>query len=194
MSGGIGLERTALAGAVATSIGLVAVALRPPTSLSPVAFLGTLALGAGLGVVALAGFDFVATRLVATDGGPGVGESEDRDSDTPDPDVRGTDSGNSGAGRPEVGGSSAGGPEPVQSASDARNGGLAATEELLRGGSGGHRGRTGETGQDETGTTGTETTETGTTETRTAETGRRFDVDEDDEGFIWGDEDERQDG
>lgn len=189
MSGGIGLERTAVAGAVATGIGLVAVALQPPTSLSPVAFLGTLALGAGLGVVALAGFDFVATRLVATDGGPGVGESDTRNQDTSagdsgSPDARGPE-----AGHPTPSRSDAGGPEPVRSASDARDGGLAATEELLRGGAGGDRGRTGETGLDETETTGTETTETETTET-----GRRFDVDEDDEGFIWGDEDEREDG
>lgn len=179
MSGGIGLERTAVAGAVATGIGLVAVALRPPTSLSPVAFLGTLALGAGLGVVAVAGFDFVATRIVATDGGPGVGESGTRGPDTSDPDVRGPDARNPDASSPGAGGPDASGPGSVPTGGDARDGGLAATEELLRGGAGGDRGRTGDTGQDETGTN---------------ETGRRFDVDEDDEGFIWGDEDEREDG
>lgn len=169
MSGGIGLERTAVAGAVATGIGVVVVALHPPTSLSPVAFLGTLALGAGLGVVAVAGFDFVATRIVATDDGPEIGESDARSPDTPGPDAR----------DPDAGGSDAGGPEPEPSGGDVRDGGLAATEELLRGGAGGDRPRDEDTGQDETGTT---------------ETGRRFDVDEDDEGFIWGDGDERQDG
>jgi hypothetical protein len=171
MSGGIGLERSAIAGAVATGIGLVAVALRPPTALSPVALLGTLALGAGLGVVALAGFDFVASRIVATDAGPGVGNGGDSNANDRAPDDRSSEAGIPGVRDPEAGGS-----DTARAGPDARNGGLAATEEFLRGGTA--RGPTrGEAGRRE--------------ELEPAD--MDDDVEADDEGFIWGEDRERDD-
>jgi F0F1-type ATP synthase assembly protein I len=70
MAGGRAAAWLAVVGVVLTGVGLGGVAVDPPTALSPIGFLGTLALGAGLAVVGVAALAYVAASIVTADAEP----------------------------------------------------------------------------------------------------------------------------